>query len=549
MVRYQLTLDGSARSWDLALAVCTLQGLINRSGPRLYIETGASRYPSYWLDVMSRPGYWLADKPWKQVHRLDDLVALAGPVLKGAILWDPNVPASVNVATTMAGVHDAVVLHPELHASEPAFRNLPVLHDLRGRFTGAETGSAKNDAYRWVIREYLQTGRCSSRFIFLYEDSWGVRDAGDAKYVVTRDWAVFHRGFVFDLSPWGDETPADDRKQRLGLDRETYTMLLEALLRQSRGRHMTELAGFFHFSKYSNVPPNQSRHEPVPTEWETVWLISPYNAYQNTVAHGCYNQSFHRHAPRRPLKQRTRPVRHPQLTAKTWMCVLMADYDSTTPLYEFMPDKWDNGVRGQLPLLWGINPNLMDTYPDIFTHLWSTASPNDVFGADASCAGYTNPNRIRPEYLPLFTRHCQHYYRATDISLSPMVLDQDEPSPAVKDAFARFSPDGFATIVQDEHNQGGKHPTPHVWRGMPVTVLRNDACHPDSVEMTAAAFARGLAEQRPDRPGFLLYRVVWQTPEFVQQALAIARRKHPQIEVELINPYSWFALLKQHLTS
>ena len=47
---------------------------------------------------------------------------------------------------------------------------------------------------------------------------------------------------------------------------------------------MTEMTGFFAFEKYSNVPGHKSRHEPVSTEWQSVWLISPYNVYQNTIS-------------------------------------------------------------------------------------------------------------------------------------------------------------------------------------------------------------------------------------------------------------------------
>ena len=88
--------------------------------------------------------------------------------------------------------------------------------DLRGKFTGAETGSKKNDAYRWAIREYLAKGLCSSHLLCLFEDSFSTRARGDIGYVVTRDWAVKNRAFVFDLSPWGDEKPGDDPAQRLG---------------------------------------------------------------------------------------------------------------------------------------------------------------------------------------------------------------------------------------------------------------------------------------------------------------------------------------------
>ena len=134
----------------------------------------------------------------------------------------------------------------------------------------------------------------------------------------------------------------------------------------------------------------------------------------------------------------------------------MADYDSTTPLYQFLPNHWDDPNRGKLPLAWGINPNLIETYPDIVTYLYETASENDYFTADASAAGYMNPNRVQKEHLPLFVEHNARFFRETDMTIAPMVLDWDEPTSDVKDAFAQFAPDGFATIVMDLHGKGGK---------------------------------------------------------------------------------------------
>jgi hypothetical protein len=92
---------------------------------------------------------------------------------------------------------------------------------------------------------------------------------------------VKNRAFVFDLSPWGDEKPMDDPEQRLGLDLETYQLMLAETLRHSAGKEMTELTGFFAFSKYANMPDHKSAHEPVPTEWESVWVMSPYNCYMS----------------------------------------------------------------------------------------------------------------------------------------------------------------------------------------------------------------------------------------------------------------------------
>ena len=192
------------------MAVASLQGIINRKSPEVYVLSHQNSRPQFWLDLLAKDGRWLHGREPKRLADIDALVKLAGTRLKGAVIWDPAVPASVNVATTIAGVRDAVVLSPELADRYLAQWRLPVLKDLRGLFTGAETGSRKNDAYRWAIREYLAKGCCSSKRLCLFEDSFSTRASGDLGYVVTRDWAVKNRAFVFDLSPWGDERPQDD---------------------------------------------------------------------------------------------------------------------------------------------------------------------------------------------------------------------------------------------------------------------------------------------------------------------------------------------------
>ena len=256
---FTLTKDGTPASYDEAMAAACVQGIINRASPELYLLSTTNTRPQFWLGLLAKDGRWLQGRERKPLPDLGALVKLAGKRAKGVIIWDPAVPASVNVATTLAGVYDAVVLSPEFAGRYLAKWRLPVLNDLRGKFTGAETGSRKNDAYRWAIREYLARGLCSSHRLCLFEDSFSTRARGDTGYVVTRDWAVKNRSFVFDLSPWGDEKPEDDPGQRLGLDLETYNLILAETLRQSAGKQMTELTGFFAFSKYSAHAGSQKR--------------------------------------------------------------------------------------------------------------------------------------------------------------------------------------------------------------------------------------------------------------------------------------------------
>ncbi len=543
----------SVASYDEAMAAACLQGLINRDAPNVYLLSKDTTRPQYWLDLLSKDGRWLEGRLVETVSDLDALVKLAGDRLKGAVIWDPVVPATVNVASTIAGVHDGVVLSPEFADRYLKKWNLPIIKDLRGMFTGAETGSKKNDAYRWAIREYLAKGLCSSKRVFLSEDAFYTRERGDIGYAVPRDWILKQRSFVFDLSPWGDEKPSDDPHQKFGLDLATYKMILEELHRQAAGNHMTELVGFFAFKKYSNAEGNISKHDPVPAELESVWLISPYNVYKSSISAGSFNQSFHSQAPRQPLKQYPTPVAVTGVEKKAYICVAMADYDSSTLLYDFLPKYWENKDRGKLPLAWGVNPNLVETYPDLMAYFYETATPDDTFVSDANAAGYIVPNRVRDDSWPLFVEHNKKFFEETDMTIAPMVIDFDEPIPAAKDAFAQFAPDGMGSVVCDTHGGGGMPPAPHVWNGMPVMEMINDASAsygPGFVFIGAEKLAKIMSDTITSRgnkqPGFYMYRITWITPEDMADTMKALRAMRADLNLELLDPGAFMKLFKEH---
>ncbi len=54
-------------------------------------------------------------------------------------------------------------------------------------------------------------------------------------------------------------------------------------------------------------------------------------------------------------------------------------------------------------MAWGINPNLLEAYPDLIAFAYSFhVTPNETFTADASAASYMNTIRIRKDFIPLF---------------------------------------------------------------------------------------------------------------------------------------------------
>ncbi|ACQ78594.1 hypothetical protein Bcav_0330 [Beutenbergia cavernae DSM 12333] len=120
---------------DEQLLLGTLQGAVNRHRPELYFHYDDADKP--WLSSIDVP---------QTVHEDPlELVAAYADRVAGAIVYDPEVRDSINVATTLAGLRGAVVASPELAAAY----ELPVVDDLRGRFTGQD----KVDIYRWQLDE------------------------------------------------------------------------------------------------------------------------------------------------------------------------------------------------------------------------------------------------------------------------------------------------------------------------------------------------------------------------------------------------------------
>jgi len=101
---YTLSKSGTAESYDEAIAAACLQGIINRKAPIVYILSETNSKPAYWLKLLTSEGKWLKGRKIKPLLDLEALFALSDGKVKGAIIWDPAVPASMNVANTIAGI-------------------------------------------------------------------------------------------------------------------------------------------------------------------------------------------------------------------------------------------------------------------------------------------------------------------------------------------------------------------------------------------------------------------------------------------------------------
>ena len=187
---YVMHFDGD---WRVAgglpekVLLLSLQGLANRTAPRLYVV-----HPKDYQWEITEPLFNFYERrhgvTFTPVKSAADALTLFARFAKGYVVWDKAVPASLNVTLTIAGLEDALVVSEETLPSV-VDRGLRRIDDLRGRYTGRTDAEVYQDA---VARYWA---RCNRDAIMLMGGHAGaVRMPGMA------DWGVREKMFFHDLS-------------------------------------------------------------------------------------------------------------------------------------------------------------------------------------------------------------------------------------------------------------------------------------------------------------------------------------------------------------
>ncbi len=576
-------------AWELAHAVATLQGNVNRDQPGLYVRFVTSpeaayrgNIDDYWMEKLRRPGQWLARRAIERVDTLEDLVRRFRSAVRGVVVYDPAVAATSNVASTVAGVEGLIAVRYNTAPGSIYNRlvrggpRLPVRvwllkPDGGSLFTGRgtipdtdrpSTGSAKCDAYLWAKARYLDAGRCDAGFMGYFPDAYWIRGArGDpvTNHLLTNhDFFVARRAFFCDLHVWSDEAPQDDPQQPLGSDRRTFEEILLSAYRQGGDRSMIHIGGFTPWTlKYTKH--TGGKHDPVPTEWETVRLASAYNAFLDADAPGLgamANASFFAHYPLRSrYPQRPWPTTDDLqrrglvnadgkvITDQRQYCLLyVGDYDAASWLYQRVTDIWDSPDRGKVPLCWAVSPVLDRRAPMALAYMRETATPSDHFVASNNGAGYLNPGMVQaprdisklPDGLDAWARHCEPFYQRWDLTITGFIIDGFAPGMSRKAlaAYRRFSPDGI--VAQ-------KIPPALLYEGMPALQADHDL-----PQNSAASAARHACDRIAQRPlPFHWFRTVLCGPGFYVALYAEMERLDTRVRV--LDPPAFFELLRRYL--
>jgi hypothetical protein len=337
--------DLSGDTEDEMILFTTLEGLVNRTRPRIYFKDAANDTQEGTGTPDAGDTFWLSKfpVPLNPVADPMTLITKYASEVGGIVIYDPNVLDTINLATTIAGIKGGIVASPTLATTlTVAPYNLPTLVDVR------TLGLTTNvDVYDYELTNYAPLA--SNRMIIGHDPT----NTAMADCLI--DYAVATQAAVVWL----------DSQQPSQID--LLTGFLAGLEPNSPylGWWVSEPSGVGVASQY---------HVPVfAADWSR--NLSAFGGIHVTVT-----------PPTPPPPPALDPT-------KAYVAIFMSDGDNLQENEHLIPLKWADANRGQVPISWTTQPATVDVAPIILQYFSSTATANDVLVSGPSGLGYTYPQR------------------------------------------------------------------------------------------------------------------------------------------------------------
>lgn len=573
--------------YDETFLLSCLQGLANRGQPRLFVRYNAAP-DDFWWGKIREPGGMAAGLEVARPTTLAALLARFRAHYRGLVVYDENVPATSNVAATVAGADDllAVRYDPDYRslysrlATGPG--SLPVVVRLvkedgtplftgQGLIPGTElptTGSAKNDAYRWLIERYLKPGKLNPAKLGYYIDAfwlkcWFAANPPNLHTLNNLDYLIAHKGIIYDLHCAGDEAPVDDPAQAPGTDLATLRLLLAECNRLNGNQKVITMYGFmpwtFKYTLQQSPAWNPGgRLLARDLENQLLPLLSSYNVMTEADAlptSNFPNASYYQHAPvpERIMQTAPPPTRESLIASGTltpdgrllpvnYYAHYAGNYHSSAMLYHYLPSVWTDPERGSFPVAWGFNPSVADRFAVGMLWARGSATANDVFVSGAGGAGVIAPAALTeprtsglPGGVPLWEAFSTAAFRRWDIDVIGMVNTCGLPFMADEAvaACARFAPGGMVSPIPPPA------PAPH---GMPVA-LRTVILPSVGSEANSRLAAGWVIGNSPATgPGFLVFHsILWRPVHYRLLEEEIDRLGGPPRKLVDLRTLLWLA--------
>ncbi len=546
------------RHYDEVLLATCVQGLVNRRESRLFVRYNAAP-DDFWFQKMTEPGGWMAGRKIERIASVAELLQRFPDAARGLIVWDERVPATMNVAATVAGVEDLLAvrfdasagsLYRELTGGAAPLKVIRKLLAADGAplFTGkgnipgtsrASTGSAKNDAYVWLLENHIKPGKTNPRILGYYIDGFWLKcrriSALQNHTLNNLDYLIANRGAIVDLNVWEDEATVDDPGQSPGTDLKTLREVMMAGVTGTKTNEMIAVFGFPPWAfKYTDFKSKDwsagGKHGGVETEWKFAEIMTAYNAYMDGDALGYSsfpNASFYQHYPvPAVVKQDATPTREKlirdgvldaagHLRPVNYYTFYQGDFDGAAWVYWHFPKIWSDPARGTLPLTWCINPTLAERFAFGMHYLRKTSKPREVFVAGEG-AGYLNQSLLQsprpepglPDALDLWVAHNKKWYQQWDLTVTGFSIDGNTAPLTARGfaAYQKFSPGGLG-LARAASPFGMSGDLPYLRNLTDLPTKDNAPVNEKTVNAVRHFFTH-------DTPNFVMVRSILESPSY-----------------------------------
>ncbi len=435
----------------------SLQGLVNRTGPNLYLLYG-SDYD--YGNVQALLDYYHADHhvDYTMIKTIPDALVKFRKYVKGYIVYDQKIRDSIVLSFTAAGIMDGVVVAPDQVAmmKKLGFKELA---NYNGKFENMDT----TQIYQWAYDHFWN--KCSHKeLIYL----GGVE--GNYMKPAIADMGVANRAFFFDLST----DPLTGGTQ--------YQL---AKMLYSKMKPFSFIFGWHSYMK--------------DTEHSSVTLASHY-ALRVEGLNTLPNMSFHRWIKLPSgykFKAHHADLKNLKLEKKIYVSFIQSDGLGI--------GAWLKPGRGKIPYAWEVNMYWYHYAPAILQYYYSQATPNDEFIGTLGGPSYMYPKAIPDKYRPTAFKMAAKLIKDLDINMFEIFdasdsLTRDLPKNIV-DEYFKYMPNAIGFV-----NGYGPAHTFAVQDGRPFMSF-DYYLPPTRTVKEADADLEELAKMNPKRPYFICFHV------------------------------------------
>jgi len=406
-------LDISSLNYQERLTANSLQGLVNRTGANLFLDFGNYDDPGTrktnsvqmteenWFgkyrQVLNRNDLDNLDYYQQEfgfevnvLQSLDEAILKYKQHLNGFVIWDPELIDSVNLALIYAGLKKLLVIHPNHLSHYQDLTDLPVVEDLRERFTD------RISLYQWAFDHLFE--QCKLGQVAHMEPAWHRSEF--------TDYIVQNQLFTFNLSCF-KKGGLRSLGQKLLLLLVAGPHFLRNMLFETRlDRAVRKLALFLlgvgaPETRFGNRIQQQVQSRPYPTifGWHTdrddelaFMLVISANGLRLAPTFLANNFSFHRQVkPKVPFKQYYLSEEDVNLEQKIYLTFTLSDGDQFTLMNTAEVGNWRRPEHGKVPFNWEVQPLLVEIAPALLGYYYRNLTDADMLVAGPSGAGYVIP--------------------------------------------------------------------------------------------------------------------------------------------------------------